>query len=130
MSQNGKGDKRRPTKVTQVIADLRYDLAFGNDEQKRIAKEKLVAMGDLPADPPVAKTVEFDITKRWEEGTDHHPKSEEIYKALDYLDFNFGGDFFCFTAGGDGDNGEHIMYLLDIYFECLDAGIPYRHPKI
>ena len=27
---------------------------------------------------------------------------------------------FCFKSGGDGDNGEHLMYLLDIHFEQID----------
>lgn len=66
--------------------------------------------------------VERDINKRWEKGTPHHYKSLEIYNAISTLDFKFGGDFFCWKSGGDGDNGEHLMYELDIYFECLDAG--------
>ena len=61
--------------------------------------------------------VETDINKRWEQGTKHHPKSDEIVRAIADLDFKYGGDFFGFKIGGDGDNGEHLMYLLDIYFE-------------
>ena len=61
--------------------------------------------------------VETDITKRWEKGIDHNPQSEEIVRAVADLDFKYGGDLFCFKVGGDGDNGEHLMYLLDIYFE-------------
>ncbi len=61
--------------------------------------------------------IETDINKRWEEGTPHHPKSEELVHAITELDFEYGGDYFCFKVGGDGDNGEHLMYLLDIYFE-------------
>lgn len=68
--------------------------------------------------------VERDINKRWEQGTDHHPKSVEIYNALEEIDFKLGGDYFCFKSGGDGDNGEHLMYELDIYFECLDSNEP------
>lgn len=64
--------------------------------------------------------VETDITKRWMDGTPHHPKSEELYRALSELDFKYGGDFFCFKFGGDGDNGEHLMYLMDIHFETED----------
>lgn len=64
--------------------------------------------------------VETDITKRWEDGVDHHPVSEKIVRAIAEIDFKYGGDFFCFKLGGDGDNGEHLMYLLDIYFEQLD----------
>ena len=63
------------------------------------------------------KMVETDITKRWENGIPHHPKSEELVTRIIDADFEYGGDFFCFKCGGDGDNGEHLMYLLDIIFE-------------
>ena len=66
--------------------------------------------------------VERDINRRWELGLPHHPKSEELFNALDHIDFKYGGDYFKWHSGGDGDNGEHLMYELDIYFECLDAG--------
>jgi hypothetical protein len=65
--------------------------------------------------------VETNITKRWEQGTPHHPKSVELFKALEKIDFEHGGDFFCWKSGGDGDNGEHLMYEMDIYFEALEA---------
>ena len=66
--------------------------------------------------------VERDINKRWEQGIDHHPKSKAMFKALADLDWKYGDDYFCWKSGGDGDNGEHLMYEMDIYFECLDAG--------
>ena len=61
--------------------------------------------------------VELDINKRWEQGIDHHPKSVELFNALSEIDFKYGGDFFYWKKGGDGDNGEHMMYEMDIYFE-------------
>lgn len=61
-----------------------------------------------------------DINIRWENGTPHHPKSEELFKIIEDLDWEFGGDYFCWKKGGDGDNGETLMYLLDIHFEQLD----------
>lgn len=61
-----------------------------------------------------------DINKRWEDGIFHHPKSEEIYKALEEIDFKYNNDSFCWKSGGDGDNGEELMYLLDIHFERED----------
>ncbi len=60
------------------------------------------------------------INERWENGVPHDPRSEEIYKGIADLDFKEGGDYFCFKSGGDGDNGEHLMYLLDLYFEDKD----------
>lgn len=61
-----------------------------------------------------------NITKRWEEGIPHHPKSIEIFKIIKDNDWKYGGDYFCWKSGGDGDNGEHLMYLLDIHFEIED----------
>lgn len=58
-----------------------------------------------------------DITERWKRGIPHHPKSVEIFKAIEENDWKYGGDYFCWKSGGDGDNGEHLMYLLDIHFE-------------
>lgn len=58
--------------------------------------------------------------ERWERGIDHDPRSEEIYEAIAAFDFKYG-DRFCFKSGGDGDNGEHLMYLLDCYFTEKDA---------
>lgn len=55
-------------------------------------------------------------TQRWEEGIEHHPESVRLYKELAQLDFE-NGDAFWFQSGGDGDNGEHLMYLLDMIFE-------------
>jgi hypothetical protein len=61
------------------------------------------------------------ITARWEDGVEHDARSIEIYKGIADIDFKEGGDFFGFKSGGDGDNGEHLMYLLDEYFERKDG---------
>jgi hypothetical protein len=66
--------------------------------------------------------VEKDIGKRWERGTPHHPKSIELFKAIADIDFRYCGDSLCWKSGGDGDNGEMLMYALDIYFECQESG--------
>lgn len=58
------------------------------------------------------KKIEYDINKRWEAGTPHHIKSEEVAKIIEKADTE---GLWCF--GGDGDNGEELMYYLDIYFE-------------
>lgn len=60
-------------------------------------------------------TVETNLTKRWEEGTPHHPKSEEVERVIKELD-TYG----LFEFGGDGDNGEDLLYMLDVYFERKD----------
>lgn len=61
-----------------------------------------------------------EINRRWEEGVSHDPRSEALYKSIAKLDYEIGGDFFCFKSGGDGDNGEHLMYLLDVHFAEQD----------
>ena len=65
--------------------------------------------------------IERDIGKRWEQGTDHDPRSVALYKRIARLD-EANGDSFDFKSGGDGDNGETLMYLLDIIFEEDDEG--------
>ena len=64
--------------------------------------------------------VETDIVKRWRNGIEHHPKSIELANAIFEMDWKYGGDYFCWKRGGDGDNGEMLMYLLDIHFEFED----------
>jgi len=64
--------------------------------------------------------VELSAGKRWETGTQHHPKSEDLMVHLQFLDFWHNNDYFCWKAGGDGDNGEELMYQMDAYFELQD----------
>lgn len=65
--------------------------------------------------------VERDINKRWESGMEHHPKSRALFKWLADFDFKECNDCFRWKSGGDGDNGETLMYQLDVYFEEQDA---------
>ena len=58
--------------------------------------------------------------QRREEGVPHHPKSVELVKALAHIDEKIYGNYFDWRTGGDGDNGETLMYEMDIYFESLD----------
>ena len=62
------------------------------------------------------KYIETDINKRWELGMDHHPRSYAVQKTIRELD-----EFGVYEFGGDGDNGEDILYMLDVYFEREDA---------
>ena len=43
----GKGDKQRPSDLPPEILDLRYDLCFGNPEQRQRARQKLKELGYL-----------------------------------------------------------------------------------
>lgn len=58
--------------------------------------------------------------KRWPEGIKHHPKSKRLFQFLMDYDFEQYQDCFCWKRGGDGDNGEILMYQLDAFFEMLD----------
>lgn len=60
---------------------------------------------------------------RWEEGIEHHPMSERLVRFLVEHDFRDYGDYFCFKVGGDGDNGEVLMYQMDAFFEMLDIEV-------
>jgi len=68
-----------------------------------------------------AHGIETDINKRWENGVPHHPSSVILMGRVAAADWLFGNDSFCWKTGGDGDNGEALMYLLDIHFELEDA---------
>lgn len=61
-----------------------------------------------------------DVNYRWEKGISHHPKSETMMKLIMEADMEFADDYFCWKVGGDGDNGESMMYLLDIIYELED----------
>ena len=60
-------------------------------------------------------------TDRWAEGVPHHPMSESIVRDLVEIDLQLFNDHFCWKVGGDGDNGESLMYELDYLFELYDA---------
>ena len=60
---------------------------------------------------------EWSVDKRLERGVPHNPHSQRLVRALAEIDYELGGDRLSIKIGGEGDNGEHLMYLLDIYFE-------------
>jgi len=57
---------------------------------------------------------------RWSERVDHHKKSEKIVHWLREIDWMFFNNYFDWEIGGDGDNGETLMYQLDIIFDLID----------
>lgn len=58
-----------------------------------------------------------DATQRWEEGIPHDDRSLEIAKFIKKVDAE------CeYSFGGDGDNGETLLYYLDMFFEHKDMG--------
>ena len=53
----------------------------------------------------------------------HDPRSVEIFRALEWIDLEQFGDYFCWKSGGDGDNGEVLLDELDIYFKEKDEAL-------
>ena len=71
--------------------------------------------------------INTDINNRWENGINHHPESERLADEIDSIDWLYLNDFFGFKFGGDGDNGEFLLYILDILFELRDAEEASKH---
>lgn len=77
--------------------------------------ELLKAIGKLPIPQPVEKVV-MDIAARWSEGMEHHPESIKLMEEMQEVDL--ANDLaFDLKTGGDGDNGELLMFIMDIVFE-------------
>ena len=72
------------------------------------------------ADYDRAKVTGLTNIDRWEKGVNHHPMSERLVRFLAEHDFHDYNDYFCWKVGGDGDNGETLMYEMDAFFEMLD----------
>lgn len=47
-------------------------------------------------------------------------KVNNLFVILAHVDFEFFDDAFCWKVGGDGDNGESLMYELDLLMELYD----------
>lgn len=60
------------------------------------------------------------LDERYESGIEHDPRSEAMYKFIADLDYEEGGDSLGLKSGGDGDNGEQLLYLFDCWFAKQD----------
>lgn len=67
-----------------------------------------------------APTVTIAPEERWAQGVPHDERSRELYDFIAAYDWAHCEDFFSFSSGGDGDNGEQLMYLMDEYFAMKD----------
>ena len=67
-----------------------------------------------------AKELGLTDKDRWGDGIDHHPKSVRLMKFIEEHDFKDYNDYFCWKTGGDGDNGETLMFQMDAFFELMD----------
>ena len=71
-------------------------------------------------DYEIANNLGLTNLDRWKDGIDHHPMSERLVRFMAAHDFNDYNDSMSICVGGDGDNGEQMMYLMDTFFEMLD----------
>lgn len=60
------------------------------------------------------------FARRWEDGVPHDPRSLELLKGIADLDYKLNSDYFCWKWGGDGDNGEIFMFVVDEYLQRRD----------
>jgi len=84
------------------------------------AIEKYVAEACKNDDYKKARKLGLTQMDRWSMGMDHHPKSVSLMEFLKEHDFCDYGDYFYWKMGGDGDNGETLMYQMDAFFEMID----------
>lgn len=70
-----------------------------------------------------AKASRLGLTqqKRWENGTPHHKMSKRLMAFLKRHDADDHDGHFDWKTGGDGDNGESLMYQMDAFFEAMDV---------
>lgn len=83
---------------------------------KHVNENKITPTSDYQK----AKELGLTDMDRWEDGIPHHPMSKRIVEFMADHDFNDYDDYFNIKIGGDGDNGENMMFLMDAFFEMLD----------
>lgn len=72
------------------------------------------------ADYNKAKELGLTQADRWGANKEHHPMSLRAVEFMSYHDWKDYGLAIDIKTGGDGDNGEAFMFLLDPFFEMLD----------
>jgi hypothetical protein len=65
---------------------------------------------------------QFSAERRYDDGAEHHTKAVKLMEFLMDYDYQEMGDSLGWEVGGDGDNGESLLYALSVYFEYLDYG--------
>jgi len=70
----------------------------------------------------------WDTNKRWEQGIEHHRRAIDVFSDIENSDWYFGDDSFGWKSGGDGDNGENLLYSLSVWYELNDA-LKLEHDK-
>ena len=78
--------------------------------------QALQAVSDFKA----ARVAGLTTADRQSRGIAHHPESVRLFKFIQLHDAEEYLNHFDWRDGGDGDNGEQLMYQMDAYFELRD----------
>lgn len=62
----------------------------------------------------------MNLAERWEKGIPHKPEVGKLVHLISKMDWDMNSGALDIKMGGDGDNGEDLMYILD---ELIDRGI-------
>lgn len=57
-----------------------------------------------------------NIDGRWENGIPHRGQAVKLFMQITNVDYD-NHDYFKWRLGGDGDNGEELMFILDILYD-------------
>ena len=74
----------------------------------------------MNADYEKAKKLGLTQIDRWGNGVNHHPMSRRIMEFISEHDMEDYSGHFDWKYGGDGDNGEQLMFEMDAFFEMID----------
>ena len=61
--------------------------------------------------------IDYDLTAKWERGGERSEEAEKLAREIADLDWLLYGDALGLDFGGDGDNGEFLIDLINILFE-------------
>lgn len=63
------------------------------------------------------KKFKEELDRRWSAGEPHDPRSTALFETLREIDVD---EELAWECGGDGDNGETLMWQLDVHFWMQD----------
>ena len=91
-----------------------YERSLRREIRELLLANNLVIAGWTEIEPEPSR---LTVSERMAQGSPHDLRSEKLYASLAKIDFEECSDSFGFKSGGDGDNGEILMYILDVHFD-------------
>lgn len=70
----------------------------------------------------------LSVDERWELSIPHEAQSLKLMEAVLKADKEYGGKYLNFNEWAEGDNGKHLLYLLDIHFNPTGKSDPTYKP--